>query len=93
MIITTEAIILHSRKYSDTSKILVAFTRDEGKGDEDRRHHQTGHIEDHLDAPSIQRRPEPAMSAVKQHIDQARFKTGRQFVGQGGCAGGGWRST
>ena len=31
MIITTEAIILHSRKYSDTSKILVAFTRDEGK--------------------------------------------------------------
>lgn len=31
MIITTDAIILHSRKFSDTSKILVAFTRDEGK--------------------------------------------------------------
>lgn len=31
MIITTDAIILHSRKFSDSSKILVAFTRDEGK--------------------------------------------------------------
>lgn len=31
MILTTEAIVLHSRKFSDTSKILVAFTLNEGK--------------------------------------------------------------
>lgn len=31
MIVSTESIVLHSRKYSDTSKILTFFTKDEGK--------------------------------------------------------------
>jgi DNA repair protein RecO len=31
MIVTTEAIVLHSRRYGDTSRIVVLFTRDLGK--------------------------------------------------------------
>ena len=48
------------------------FARHEGESDEDRGQHDAGQGEQDMDVIVGQRRPEPALHAKHQHIDQAR---------------------
>ncbi len=48
------------------------LARDERKGDEHRRQHDARHGEDDLEVVLAQPRPEPALQAEDQHVDQAR---------------------